>query len=191
MPNKICCKAVGCNKKAECRGLCQNHYKRWKNHGDYNRNLKDGFIGKHNKEYRIWIGMRQRCNNPKYNGYKDYGGRGIKVCERWNGKYDFKNFFEDMGECPKNYSLDRIDVNGAYCPENCRWVDWNTQASNKRNSRNRTSKYLGVSRLGNKWKAEIIVRGKRYYSIHEDEREAHRARQAMEKKYLGRLIELV
>lgn len=73
--------------------------------------------------------MRQRCNNPKNPKYKDYGGRGVKVCERWN---DFALFLEDMGERPTGYSIDRKDVNGNYEPNNCRWATAKEQRANQR-----------------------------------------------------------
>jgi len=74
--------------------------------------------------------MRQRCNDPKNKNYPHYGGRGIKVCDRWNS-YDA--FLADMGRKPsRKHSLDRIDVNGNYEPENCRWADVMTQRHNQR-----------------------------------------------------------
>ena len=79
--------------------------------------------------YSTWVQMRFRCTSPKSEIYEYYGGRGISVCERWN---DFDLFVEDMGERPDGYSLDRIDVNGNYCPENCRWADRATQRANSR-----------------------------------------------------------
>jgi len=84
--------------------------------------------GGNSKIYRIWANMLTRCTNPKASNWKWYGARGIKVCERWQR---FSNFYEDMGDCPENLTLDRIDVNGNYSKENCRWVDWATQAKNK------------------------------------------------------------
>jgi len=74
--------------------------------------------------------MRNRCRNPNHKSYPRYGGRGIKVCERWN---DYANFLEDMREAPAGLSLDRIDNNGDYCKENCRWVDMKVQGSNREN----------------------------------------------------------
>lgn len=79
--------------------------------------------------YTTWQGMRARCNNPKHVGYKNYGGRGIKICERWN---DFENFAADMGERPPNTTLDRISCDGDYEPSNCRWLSKKEQRLNQR-----------------------------------------------------------
>ena len=81
-------------------------------------------------EYRTWMQMRNRCNNPKFVQYDDYGGRGIVVCERWN---DFQNFIDDMGRRPADKtSIDRINNDGNYEPGNCRWSDYPEQAMNTR-----------------------------------------------------------
>lgn len=79
--------------------------------------------------YHVWRSMRDRCRNPKNRQWNDYGGRGISICERWNC---FKTFVADMGERPAGYSLDRIDNNGHYSPDNCRWADKKTQQRNQR-----------------------------------------------------------
>lgn len=94
-------------------------------------NKKHGQAAK-TKEYNTWASMRSRCNNVNSEDFALYGGRGIKVCDRWN---NFENFFLDMGKCPSGHSIDRIDVNKDYSPENCRWADTKTQARNKRNNR--------------------------------------------------------
>lgn len=101
---------------------------------------KYGCIGKDHrvylKEYRIWNTMKQRCQNPKHHMYKHYGGRGIEVCDRWLGKNGFINFYNDMGKRPvdksgKAYQIDRINVDGPYSPDNCRWVPAINNARNK------------------------------------------------------------
>ena len=98
------------------------------------------------KEYATWLGMRKRCNCVTSEDYPDYGGRGITVCERWDV---FANFLEDMGRCPTGYSLDRIDVNKGYSPDNCRWADAKTQARNKTNTRWIT--YNGITKALCEW----------------------------------------
>lgn len=79
------------------------------------------------RTYKIWKDMKYRCNKD----HKNYGGRGITVCERWD---KFENFLEDMGLCPANSSIERLDVNGNYEPSNCIWLDLSLQGRNKRNT---------------------------------------------------------
>ena len=79
--------------------------------------------------YISWQCMGSRCNNPKAAGYAYYGGRGIKVCERW---HQFENFLADMGERPEGMTLDRVDSNGNYGPGNCRWATYSDQSRNQR-----------------------------------------------------------
>jgi hypothetical protein len=86
--------------------------------------------GRRSTEYVTWLSMRQRCSDPKHVGYARYGARGIKVCYRWANS--FENFLSDMGRKPsKSHSLDRINFDGDYTPENCRWATWDQQQNNK------------------------------------------------------------
>jgi hypothetical protein len=106
--------------------------------------------------------MHDRCRNPNNTHYEYYGGRGISVCDRWSGNPGFANFIEDMGERPESYTLDRIDNNGNYEPNNCRWASKPTQQYNQRISVKNTSGYKGVSLYPNgKWTAQIYVKGKK------------------------------
>jgi ribosomal protein S25 len=86
---------------------------------------------KKNPLYSTWKGMRSRCNSSTHSRYKDYGGRGIKICSEWD---DFYKFYFDMGDRPKGKTLDRIDNNGPYCKENCKWSTPSEQNRNARRS---------------------------------------------------------
>ena len=104
-------------------------------------------------EYESWCKMKSRCHNEKNNRYYRYGGRGIKVCDEWVNS--FENFYRDMGNKPgKEYSIDRIDNDGDYCPANCRWATPKQQVENQAYRGG-----MGVSKNGNKYMAQLS-RGK-------------------------------
>lgn len=107
------------SKVKSCGSCCQVGNKRGFKHG-----------GKGTKEYAAWKSMKRRCLSPKTKQFKDYGGRGISVCERW--LHSFENFLADMGKCPPKLTLDRIDNDGNYEPSNCRWTTMKEQRLNQR-----------------------------------------------------------
>lgn len=112
-------------------------------------------LSKHNgsdtRLYEIWSGMRKRCRNPRYKSYKNYGGRGIFVCERWD--VSFAAFRDDMGDPPVGMTLDRINNDGPYSPENCRWATKKQQANNTRT--NRRISFQGETLHLNEWATRL------------------------------------
>lgn len=101
-------------------------------------NFKHGRKVTYTKTYKVWGAMKRRCEVPGSSRYKDYGGRGIAVCERWQS---FENFYQDMGEQPVGMQIDRIDNHKGYFKENCRWTTNSENARNKRSTKNYT--FLG------------------------------------------------
>lgn len=117
---------------------------------------KHGHTGDNGKilstTYRSWKSMKQRCNDNKDSSFSSYGGRGITVCGRWNS---FENFLIDMGERPENTTLDRINNNGNYNKENCRWATPLQQSTNRKNNINLT--YKNETKTLSEWCKEYNV----------------------------------
>lgn len=105
------------------------------------------------KQYHAWAGMIARCYNPNHKGYKDYGARGIGVVDRWRNSYE--NFISDMGERPDGLTLERINNNAWYGPDNCVWADYFTQARNRRNTIMLT--YNGETKPVATWAEELGI----------------------------------
>lgn len=178
------CLIDNCNRTEYSRGYCHPCY-------EYLRKRKllelTVVTGKHrakNPLYIIYNNMMQRCNNPNNTYYYNYGGRGIKVCERWLGFDGFENFAQDMGQKPsKEYSLDRIDNERGYSPDNCRWTTRVIQNHNQRVRKDNSSGYKGVhwNAKGRKWEARMSINGKIHnLGFHSTKQEAIKARKQFE-----------
>lgn len=129
-----------------------------------------GCLGTNNKHnlanhrlYATWKQMNARCNNPKSKSYNDYGARGVKVCDEW---HNMENFIKDMfSSYAEGLTIDRIDVDGDYEPNNCRWTSREIQQRNKRIYKNNKSGHNGVCwhKIANKWMVGIKVNNKKIH----------------------------
>lgn len=115
------------------------------------RNTKHGAYG--TRTYQSWRGMIERCTSKKHKNYDRYGGRGITFCERWR---EYQNFVDDMGERPDGKNLDRINNDGPYCKENCRWATQAEQVSNT--SRNIFLCFDGRTLTVKQWSIETGIK---------------------------------
>jgi len=121
------------------------------------QNRKHGKSG--TAEYMIWSAVKARCYNSSNTAYEHYGGRGIKVCERW---HKFENFYADMGKRPSpRHSIERVDNNGDYEPDNCHWATQREQVNNRRN--NRIVEYDGKSHTVAEW---ARIKGMNRYTLY-------------------------
>jgi hypothetical protein len=135
-------KSCGCSRSEWCRDANITH-------GHTARTL----IGAPNTAtYTVWRNMLARCSKPTNSGYHRYGGRGISVCQSWE---DFESFLSDMGHKPKGKSLDRINNDGDYSPENCRWATVAEQSRNQ--SRNRPVTWMGETMILPDWETKLGI----------------------------------
>lgn len=167
------CLIDDCERWSRKRGWCTMHYSRWLSNGnplvvrinhEYHGSTKS-------PEYQSWRAMKERCTNTRHPSYKRYGGRGIKICSEWTRS--FQRFYDDLGPRPgESYSLDRIDPNGNYEPDNCRWATSSQQSINTNLYANNSTGYRGVAVYKKKWLAYINCQGQRfslgYYSRIDD-----------------------
>ena len=133
--------------------------------------------------YFVWRNMRGRCHDPSRRDYPYYGGRGIFVCTEWRN--DFMTFYKDMGPCPEGFTLERIDNDGPYSPENCRWASRSEQQTNTRKPqtyKNNSSGVPGVCWHKTKKKWEVSL-GNTYIGGTKDFFEACCLRKAAENTY--------
>lgn len=141
-----------------------------------------GKAGKHllsnHKLFARYRQMLARCYNENCKSYKHYGGRGIKVCDRWRDTSEgFANFLSDMGDCPVGFSLERRDVNGDYCPSNCCWADIKVQANNKQAGKNNNTGLRGVKYVDNRFE---VRHGSKYYGRYKTLLDAAAKRKSLE-----------
>lgn len=178
---------MGCSGTARVRGWCDKHYQRWIFHdnpeapirGKEHHGMSESAI------YPVWAAMIGRCTKANDPGYKYYGGRGIRVSDRWLNS--FANFYQDMGMRPTDrHTLERKDVNGNYEPGNVVWATPTEQARNKRINVKNKSGYAGVwySKKCKKWRVSIGLNGKTIHiGMYKTIEEAISARQIAEKDY--------
>lgn len=136
------------------------------------------------KEFTAYHHIKGKCYNPNNEDFKYYGSRGIVMCDRWLENYS--NFLADMGKAPnKNYTLERVDVDGNYCPENCTWADRSDQAANRRKREGTSSKYIGVNyhKASGKYYARVFSKGVEVFrKLYDDPYSAAVARDAFIKE---------
>lgn len=145
-------------------------------------NLVDGQNRKEMREYRIWKAMRSRARDTNRPDSKYYSTKGISICSRWD---NFENFYADMGNCPENFSIDRINPEGDYCPENCRWASKTTQSQN-RGDFNLVFTYNNETHVLKEWARILNIK---YTTLYKRIRNGLSFEKAIENDPYNRLIE--
>lgn len=151
----------------------------------YNSVTSGAKYSKHNMtgtvEFDAWNRMKVRCYKKNSKDYCNYGGRGIKICDEWLSNPI--QFYKDMGKRPSsNHSIDRIDNDGDYTPENCRWATKKEQIINRRIFKNNKSGYKGIFKAENKWR---VFCGRKYLGTFNNLQDAIKTRKKAELKYWG------
>ena len=125
--------------------------------GCYNPRLEHSLTG--HRMYKTWSNMIHRCSDPNFKQYEDYGGRGITVYSEWQDIRNFIDWVENLSNWEEGLTLDRIDTNGNYSPDNCTFSNRNIQSINQRMQSNNTSGFTGVSwdKKANKWRARVQI----------------------------------
>lgn len=131
------------------------------------------------KLYNVWNGMIQRCTNTNHKSFPDYGGRGITVCEAWHSFDDFQKWAWEHGY-GENVEIDRIDNDGSYCPENCRWIERIKNARNKSN--NKIIVYKGESKTLSEWAAYF---GVNYKNLSRNLNKGYTLDEAIQREHTG------
>lgn len=183
------------NRNVYAKGFCRKHYMRdykqrnlakvieWRERQYVKRKASGTLAKPKHKLYQTWQAMKTRCSNPTAINYRYYGGRGITVCDRWLAS--FENFVEDMGERPEGHTLDRIDNDGDYTPDNCRWADKKTQMHNRRVPKS-DNPAVNIYLQSNKYKVVISTNGKRkHVGVYSTLTDAIYARDKNKKIYAG------